>query len=1259
MMRPILSLPILLLLALPPVETAASGRARPVRTAPGAMVTTPRNRSAGSLPVVFEENRGQVDTSFAYVARAGRCTAGLRSSGAIVLGASPAGRDVFGLSIPGARPDAQCRALGRTPGRSNYLRGQDPAAWVRDVPHASGVAVTGVLPGVEIVWRDDGGRLCFDLRLDAGILATDVVFEVTGGGSVRTGRAGELIVPGEHGDLRLSPPRAFQTRRGETTALPVRFLLHDDGRFGFRVDGRDPLRSLVIDPTLTYATYLGGSSDEDYVSGVAVDSYGCAHVASSSSSTDLPVSASAYDRSWSAQTDAFAAKIAADGKTILWLTYLGGDQGEHLSDLALDGSGNVYLVGYTWSKDFPTTTGAYRASKTTGGIASFLTKLSASGSSLLCSTYSDDTRRYHAVVVDSEGYAIVGSRIGDPYLDKMKKDFSGPVWTATIDRHSSGTIQVHDVAVDSEDGVVMVGSSDSAWFPATTGAYQTSVKGVDAYAIKYDADGKLVWATLLGGAATDSAFGVGLDLGDRVYLVGLTASTDFPTKSAHQSSNAGKADAFAARLSADGSALEYSTYLGGKEDECASGVGVHFSGVAYVAGSTNSSDFPVKNADQGTLAGSHDMFLTRLHHDGTVTHSTYYGGQGTDVALAIALKDDGSATMIGPTKSTDFPTTTGVIQATMSAPRDMAIVTWSDNLPTSVTPLAIATTGLADRTVGAEVSDSLVGAGGLTPYAWSVTAGSLPDGLILSEAGTISGTPTTSTTAVFTVQLHDRTGVRVEKELALTINEVPEIVSTSLPDWTIDRPFDNAINVSGGSGALAWEITAGTLPDGIALGSTGVLTGTPTKAGSWSFSVRVTDAAEATASRSLAIVVHPWPLITTTTLPAWTASVAFPEPIQASDGTLPYAWSIVSGTPPFPSGIEADTGRMKGMPGSAAVYEFEVRLTDAAGATDTRSFSMTIHAFPRILTRTLPFAAAGRPFDLKLAVTGGTPPVGFLVGSGSLPSGLTLDETSGALEGKPATAGSYAFEGVLRDAVGAEAVRPLQLTVAPRATLSASKNRETLILATTGAHRLVRYLELIEGSELSFKVKRKGGALAVTSVYMLDAEGETIALAPHLKLKEKSATAQDVPIPKTGRYFVVVDVKVTEAEALLRIDVEATAPKKLLGGATLSAAGEFAIPIAVLPGSTVKLTVKGDKASGVRPRFVQLRNEAGEPWAAETKVSEKGSKSSVKVLTPCPGKAMSIVIGTHDGTAGPVTWKIKVKRPSGYVLDLPDHVAGR
>jgi hypothetical protein len=337
--------------------------------------------------------------------------------------------------------------------------------------------------------------------------------------------------------------------------------------------------------------------------------------------------------------------------------------------------------------------------------------------------------------------------------------------------------------------------------------------------------------------------------------------------------------------------------------------------------------------------------------------------------------------------------------------------------------LRITTSSLPDGTVNQPYSTSVSGSGGTTPYTWAVTP-ALPANLSLDAiTGAITGTPVTEGTSSLIFTLIDSSSPVqvVKKSLTLTINPTPAVLSittTSLPDGTVGQAYNQAVQATGGSGALTWSIDVGTLPQNLSLNQlTGVISGTPTAAGASSFTVRVADTGGQAVTQALSILINPPspPTITTTTLPGGTVGLPYSEVLQATGGTGTLVWSLSAGSLPANLTLSSD-GTISGTPTNTGTSSFTVKVTDALAQSDTQALSIAVSAALTITTTSLPNATVGHSYSATLQRSGGVSPFIWSV-TPALPTGLNLDTSTGKISGTPAagTAGTYSLTFTVQD----------------------------------------------------------------------------------------------------------------------------------------------------------------------------------------------------------------------------------------------------
>jgi hypothetical protein len=395
------------------------------------------------------------------------------------------------------------------------------------------------------------------------------------------------------------------------------------------------LVQFVVAGPLVYSTYLGGS-DTDWAQAIAADNEGNAYVVGMTQSNDFPTSPLAFNTTYKSLYfyNIFVTKLNATGTAISYSTFLGSGRGYAI---AVDNFGNAYVTGYTSSSAFPVTAGAYDTSRN-GSTDVFVTKLNSTGSALIYSTYIGST-------TSEVAYGIAIDTVGNAYI---------------------------------------TGITYGPGYPVTPGAFDTSYHGEeDVFVTKLDPAGaSLVYSTYFGGSSTDQACSIAVDSAGNAYICGYTFSTSqFPvTFSAFDTTLNGSLDGFVAKLNNTGSALVYSTFIGGSEMDEARGIAVDNSGNAYITGFTESSTFPITPGALDTTFNARttylprEAFVSKLNANGSsLLYSTFLGGRKSEIGVGIAIDTAGNAYVTGLTDSDDFPITAGAVDTTHDGDYDIYI----------------------------------------------------------------------------------------------------------------------------------------------------------------------------------------------------------------------------------------------------------------------------------------------------------------------------------------------------------------------------------------------------------------------------------------------------------------------------------------------------------------------------------------------------------------------------------------------------------
>ncbi|MCI0585843.1 MAG: hypothetical protein L0323_03265 [Planctomycetes bacterium] len=701
------------------------------------------------LPLAFVENRGQWDTSSKFVARRGAMTARIEKDALVLQLTRREGDDrldgvVVRLAFEGALETVALEGEGKQPGIYNFFLGNDPSKWRTEVPGYASVLVRGLQEGVDLRVREHEGRLEYDLILAPGADLARVVVRCEGTERLDVEPDGSLALKTALGPIRQSPPVTWQILAGgERRPIEARFRLLGPDRFGFEAPARDPSLALVIDPGLVFSTFLGGLVN-DQVYDLDLDASGAATVAGATGSSGFPATPGAFDTGLDTFGDGFVTRLSQTGGSLLFSTYLGGSGGDVATSLALDPSGAATVTGHTDSLNFPTTTGAFDTSHS-GQCPTFPTfpcpdvfvaRLSPTGGSLVYSTLlgASGIDRAYALALDPSGTTTVtgetlasgfpttpgafgttflggGPFSNDAFLARLSATGGSLLYSTFLG--SPGSEFAVALGVDGSGAATVAGYTESAGFPTTAGAFDTSHNGGpsipwDAFVARLSPSGaSLAFSTFLGGTDVDEAHAVSLDASAGVTVAGRTFSPDFPTTAgAFDTTDGGSGDAYVTRLSPTGASLAYSTLLGGAGADIARAVALDASGGATVVGGTTGSGFPTTaGAADTTFNGppifSGDAFASRLTPSGdSLIYSTFLGGTAREIGIGLVLDPSGTATVAGTTLSSDFPTTSGAFDTSFNtppgfAPLDDGFILSLDLLPTGASAYGASTPGCA------------------------------------------------------------------------------------------------------------------------------------------------------------------------------------------------------------------------------------------------------------------------------------------------------------------------------------------------------------------------------------------------------------------------------------------------------------------------------------------------------------------------------------------------------------------------------------
>ena len=659
----------------------------------------------GKLPLSFEENVGQTAQEVRYVSHGAGYELFLTPQEAVLALRTPLLHDLsprnrfktmralreasrartmtaVHMRLEGANPAARISGMDQLQKRTNYFIGNDPQKWHMGVPSYGRVKYSNIYPGVDLVFYGNHRELEYDFVVAPGADPQVIRLDMENVLRLRISARGNVVLGVPGGEVVLQKPVVYQMLKGERHEIAGRYSLLKNHQVTFSVPSYDRNEPLILDPVLNYSTYLGGSgSDGDAPGlGIAVDSTGNAYVAGTTFSNDFPTTSSGFDpgppASGAVNGAAFVTEMNPTGTAELYSSYLAGNTGELGVALALDPTGKIYITGLTFSSNFPTTSNALKQSPNSTNLnvgTSFISKIdpSISGTnSLVYSSYIGGTGGTPALA--DFGNAVAADANGNAYVTgiTLSPPNAGPVFALT-DFPVMNAFQA--TPNDATDGNAFLTRIDTTKSGNASLIYSTYLGGTGAHAVA------------LGFA--DAGFGVAVDSSNNAYIIGATASTDFPTTPSglQTSFPAGNTTgtAFVSKIDTTKSgnaSLVYSTYLGGESSDFGVGIALGPSNVAYATGGTRSLLFPITAGAFQTTGNAKSVAFVSLLDTGkagaaSLQYSTFLGGTNGDTGNAVRADGAGNAYLVGSTASTNFPVTSGALEPVLPAGPGVGFVT--------------------------------------------------------------------------------------------------------------------------------------------------------------------------------------------------------------------------------------------------------------------------------------------------------------------------------------------------------------------------------------------------------------------------------------------------------------------------------------------------------------------------------------------------------------------------------------------------------
>ncbi len=566
--------------------------------------------------------------------------------------------------------------------------------------------------------------------------------------------------------------------------------------------------------------------------------------------------------------------------------------------------------------------------------------------------------------------------------------------------------------------------------------------------------------------------------------------------------------------------------------------------VADSGGTTASKQFQVKiNALQLVITSTSPLVVATV---GTAYSQTLTATGGTAPLSWSATGLPAGLTLSAGGALSGTPTAAGLANINVTV-TDSAGVSAGKPLALTVNPAPISITTaspLPAGTAGAVYSAGFAATGGAPPYNWSVISGSLPVGLSISISGGLSGTPQTAGPFQFNLQVADSSGGTATKPFTLAINPAPVSITTQSPisSAVAGTPYSQTFGATGGTPGYTWALTAGSLPAGVTLSPAGVISGTPTVAGSFTFTLSATDTQSATATRQFTFPVSGAPLlIATATLPAGTAGSPYSQTMAATGGSAPYKWSVAGGS--LPAGITlSEGGDLAGIPTAAGAFAITIRVTDSALVVTNQQFTITV-ASPALLNTTpspLPDAGQNKAYLYTLRASGGTAPFTWALTNGALPAGLALNGATGDISGTPTAVGTFTFTAQVTDAAQATAGKSIELRVIAEAAneLLVSESGLSFTVVAGGPAPPAQAISVIAGgtAPLPFQVTVEGPSFITVTPAAGTTPGRAQVVLSSTAQPPGTVTARLLVSSSQGTRQIAVPVTITIAAAPAKLE---------------------------------------------------------------------------------------------------------------------------
>jgi hypothetical protein len=951
----------------------------------------------------------------------------------------------------------------------NYLMGNDPSKHASNVGLYKEAFVKEVYPGIDLRYYFDNGMLRYDYIVRPGANPNLIRFSFEGTDKTSINEKGELVFTTCFGDVKNADLYCYQQHDKKQVA--AKFAKQGDS-WGIALGSYNKHQTLVIDP-LVYSTYLGGSGI-DIASDIALDASGNAFITGWTLTSDYVSTPGVFQpTSPGTFADAIVSKLNSTGSSLVYSTFIGGSGNDNASSIDVDGAGNAYISGTTLSADYDITTGAFKTISGGGNNEAFVSKLNVNGTALIYSTFigGNFDEGAAAIKVDALGNAYITGTTNSTNFDitagALKTTHVGADREAFITKlNATGSALIYStylggsnwdsgnsITIDNSGNAYVTGYTDSHDFNTTFSSFQFVNDGsTDVFVAKINTTGSgLVYSTYLGGSGDEVGYSIAIDVIGNAYITGTTTSTNYDvTAGVFQNTNAGANDVFVSKLNSTGSALLYSTYIGGSAVDGGAAIAIDASNNAYILGTTHSTNFPfTSGAIQTIFDGSpSDLFISKLNNNGTaLLYSTYLGGSIGEEGSGLQLDAVDNVYISGYTWSPDFDVTSGAFQTTPVGSYDVFVSKLCmANIALTSAPLTDSQTVCRSSAI-TTITYSTSGATG-------ATFTGLPIGVTGSWASnvvTISGSPSSTGTYNYIVTLLGAcSGVADTGTITvLPLNTLSSPIS--IPDVCIGTTMPNVLFSTTGVTGIG---TATGLPAGVtASWAANIITvsGTPAVSGSFHFSIPTTGGCGAlTASGRLNVLP-----LNTVTAASSTPTICGGTLLTPITHTTTGATGIgtATGLPPgVTASWSANTITISGTPMALGTFNYSIPLTGGCGTAIATGTIIVVQPTNNNYNTATP-ASSSPIVCINTAIPSITHTTTYATGIGTatgLPAGVTATWLANliTISGTPTVSGTFNYTIPLSGGCGAiNAVGTI--TVIPDNTVSTASATPSVCMGAT------------------------------------------------------------------------------------------------------------------------------------------------------------------------------------------------------------------